>query len=83
MSTSLTSMSSSCLQQRDPTAYPYMFHHDPLHQLSTTYNQSRAAAVSAACNSAVAHAQSAVNAHPSYGSATGAASAPSTGTGKH
>lgn len=67
-------LSSSCLQQRDPGGYPYMFH-DPLHSLSSSYN-SRAAA---ACNSGVPQPTS----HPSYASATPTSSVPvSTGTGK-
>lgn len=69
-------LSSSCLQQRDPGGYPYMFH-DPLHSLSSSYN-SRAAA--AACNPAVAHAQPTT--HPSYAaSGTPTTAPPSTGTG--
>ncbi|XP_044254191.1 paired box protein Pax-6 isoform X1 [Tribolium madens] len=67
-------LSSSCLQQRDATGYPYMFH-DPLHSLSSSYN-SRATA----CNPAVAHTQPTT--HPSYASATTPTSVPaSTGTG--
>jgi paired box protein 6 len=67
-------LSSSCLQQRDATGYPYMFH-DPLHSLSSSYN-SRATA----CNPAVAHAQPTT--HPSYASGTTPTSVPaSTGTG--
>lgn len=66
-------LSSSCLQQRDPSGYPYMFH-DPLHSLSSSYN-SRAAA--AACNPAVAHAQPTT--HPAY-AATPTTAPPSTGT---
>jgi hypothetical protein len=81
MSNSLSSMSAagSCLQQREHSSYPYMFH-DPLHSLSSTYNHTaaRAAAVS---NPAVAHSQSAINTHPSYGGVT-TSSAPATGTGK-
>ncbi|XP_017774707.1 PREDICTED: paired box protein Pax-6 isoform X4 [Nicrophorus vespilloides] len=69
-------LSSSCLQQRDPSGYPYMFH-DPLHSLSSSYN-SRAAA--AACNPAVAHAQQTT--HPAYASSATPTSVPSTGTGK-
>lgn len=60
MSGSLSSMAAagSCLQQRDPTGgYPAYMFHDPLHSLSSTYGHSRAAAA-AACNPAVAHAQS-------------------------
>ncbi|XP_065346812.1 paired box protein Pax-6-like isoform X3 [Cloeon dipterum] len=49
MSTSLSSMSGSCLQQRD-SGYPYMFH-DHLSSLSSTYN-SRAVAAAAAAQSA-------------------------------
>lgn len=64
MTSSLSSMNGSCLQQREASSYPYMFH-DPLHSLSSSYNHSRAAAVSAACNSAVAH-QNSVNSHSSY-----------------
>ncbi|GLH01944.1 Uncharacterized protein GBIM_08003 [Gryllus bimaculatus] len=105
MSNSLGSMSSSCLQQRDAAAaaaastYPYMFH-DPLHSLGSTYNHSRAVAavsgVSAACNPAAAHSQSAISTHAaaaaaaaSYGSpgaaaAAAAASTPNaTGTGEY
>ncbi|XP_059484509.1 paired box protein Pax-6 isoform X2 [Neocloeon triangulifer] len=67
MSTSLSSMSGSCLQQRD-SGYPYMFH-DPLSSLSSTYN-SRAAAAAAACNSAVAAAAQGASHHASYGSPT-------------
>lgn len=79
MTSSLSSMNGSCLQQRDAaSSYPYMFH-DPLHSLSSTYNHSRAAAVSAACNSAVAH-QNSVNTHSSYGSVGSSSSGPS-GTG--
>ncbi|XP_031341932.1 paired box protein Pax-6 isoform X4 [Photinus pyralis] len=66
-------LSSSCLQQRDPSGYPYMFH-DPLHSLSSSYN-SRAAA---ACNSAVPQPSS----HPSYAAAAPTSAVPvSTGTG--
>lgn len=80
MTSSLSSMNGSCLQQRDAaSSYPYMFH-DPLHSLSSTYNHSRAAAVSAACNSAVAH-QNSVNTHSSYASVGSSSSGPS-GTGK-
>ncbi|KAF4531652.1 hypothetical protein B566_EDAN006583 [Ephemera danica] len=68
MTSSLSSMSGNCLQQRDPGSYSYMFH-DPLSTLSSTYN-SRAAAAAAACNPAVAaaaaaahQAQGAVNSH--------------------
>ncbi|XP_065158082.1 paired box protein Pax-6 isoform X2 [Atheta coriaria] len=68
-------LSSSCLQQRDPSGYPYMFH-DPLHSLSSSYN-SRAAA--AACNPVVAHAQQ--SSHPAYASSGTPTSVPSTGTG--
>ncbi|KAK6637568.1 hypothetical protein RUM44_007990 [Polyplax serrata] len=79
MTSSLSSMNGSCLQQRDAaSSYPYMFH-DPLHSLSSTYNHSRAAAVSAACNSAVAH-QNSVNTHSSYGGVGSGSSGPS-GTG--
>nr|XP_022903929.1 paired box protein Pax-6 isoform X3 [Onthophagus taurus] len=68
-------LSSSCLQQREATGYPYMFH-DPLHSLSSSYN-TRAAA---ACNPAVAHAQP--SSHPSYAPAGTPTSVPvSTGTG--
>lgn len=70
-------LSSSCLQQRDPSGYPYMFH-DPLHSLSSSYN-SRAAA--AACNPVVAHAQQ--SSHPAYASSGTPTSVPSTGTGKY
>ncbi|KAJ9583153.1 hypothetical protein L9F63_022504, partial [Diploptera punctata] len=68
----------SCLQQREHSSYPYMFH-DPLHSLSSTYNHSaaRAAAVS---NPAVAHSQSAINTHAPYGGVT-TSSTPATGTG--
>jgi hypothetical protein len=68
MSTSLSSMSGSCLQQRD-SGYPYMFH-DPLSSLSSTYN-SRAAAAAAACNPAMAAAAAAAHGgshHSSYSS---------------
>lgn len=85
MSNSLSSMSAaaaagSCLQQREHSSYPYMFH-DPLHSLSSTYNHSaaRAAAVS---NPAVAHSQSAINTHAPYGGVT-TSSTPATGTGKN
>lgn len=79
MTSSLSSMNGSCLQQREAaSSYPYMFH-DPLHSLSSTYNHSRAAAVSAACNSAVAH-QNSVNTHSSYGSVGSSSGGPS-GTG--
>ena len=79
---SLSSMSSSCLQQarehHHHSSYPYMFH-DPLHSLSSTYNHSR---VAAACNPAVAHAQSTVNTHPgAYPGTTAAPAVPTTGTG--
>ncbi|KDR22799.1 Paired box protein Pax-6, partial [Zootermopsis nevadensis] len=39
MTNSLSNMSvsGSCLQQREHSSYPYMFH-DPLHSLSSTYN---------------------------------------------
>lgn len=67
-------LTSSCLQQREATGYPYMFH-DPLHSLSSSYN-SRAAA----CNPAVAHTQP--SSHPAYGSAGSAGTPVSTGTGK-
>lgn len=69
-------LTSSCLQQREATGYPYMFH-DPLHSLSSSYN-SRAAA----CNPAVAHTQPTT--HPSYASGSTPTSAVpvSTGTGK-
>lgn len=81
MTSSLSSMNGSCLQQREAaSSYPYMFH-DPLHSLSSTYNHSRAAAVSAACNSAVAH-QNSVNTHSSYGGVGSSSGGPSgTGTG--
>lgn len=80
MTSSLSSMNGSCLQQRDAaSSYPYMFH-DPLHSLSSTYNHSRAAAVSAACNSAAAH-QNSVNTHSSYGTVGSSSTGPS-GTGK-
>lgn len=69
-------LTSSCLQQRDPSGYPYMFH-DPLHSLSSSYN-SRAA--TAACNPAVAHAQPTT--HPSYAAGPPTSAPPSTGTGK-
>ncbi|XP_045480712.1 paired box protein Pax-6 isoform X6 [Harmonia axyridis] len=69
MSSGLTS---SCLQQRDPTGYPYMFH-DPLHTLSSSYN-------SRSCNPAVAHAQP--PSHASYPPGSTPTSVPvSTGTG--
>lgn len=79
MSSSLSSMSSSCLQSRaDPGGYPYMFH-DPLHSLSSTY-QHQARAAAAACGPAVAHAQSAVNTHPAaYGASTPTSAPGSTG----
>ncbi|KAL3265738.1 hypothetical protein HHI36_009940 [Cryptolaemus montrouzieri] len=65
-------LSSSCLQQRDPTGYPYMFH-DPLHTLGSSYN-------SRPCNPAVAHAQP--PSHPSYPPGSTPSSVPvSTGTG--
>ncbi|XP_066252288.1 paired box protein Pax-6 isoform X1 [Euwallacea similis] len=68
-------LTSSCLQQRETTGYPYMFH-DPLHSLSSSYN-SRAAA----CNPAVAHSQPTTH-HPSYASGGSAGGTPvSTGTG--
>lgn len=66
-------LSSSCLQQREASAYPYMFH-DPLHSLSSTYN-------SRGCNPAVAHAQPTT--HPSYASNTPSSVPVSTGTGKN
>ncbi|XP_018335690.1 paired box protein Pax-6-like [Agrilus planipennis] len=70
------SLSSSCLQQRDPGGYPYMFH-DPLHSLSSSYN-SRAVAAAAVCNSGVPQPTS----HPTYAPATPTSSVPvSTGTG--
>lgn len=65
-------LTSSCLQQREASAYPYMFH-DPLHSLSSTYN-------SRGCNPAVAHAQPTT--HPSYASQPPSAVPVSTGTGK-
>lgn len=69
MSTSLSSMSGSCLQQRDPTSgYPYMFH-DTLTSLSSPYN-----ARAGPCNPS----QSAVNAHVSYAGGTSSV-APGTG----
>ncbi|XP_023719336.1 paired box protein Pax-6 isoform X1 [Cryptotermes secundus] len=79
MSNSLSSMAAagSCLQQREHSSYPYMFH-DPLHSLSSTYNHSAARA--AVSNPAVAHSQSAINTHPSYGGVT-TSSTPATGTG--
>lgn len=68
-------LTSSCLQQREATGYPYMFH-DPLHSLSSSYN-SRAAV----CNPAVAHTQPTT--HPSYASGGSTGGPPvSTGTGK-
>lgn len=84
MSGSLSSMSAagSCLQQRDPTGgYPAYMFHDPLHSLSSTYGHSRAAAA-AACNPAVAHAQS-TTAHGGYSSGTPTSASGSTGTGKY
>ncbi|KAG8301310.1 Paired box protein Pax-6 [Homalodisca vitripennis] len=75
MSSNLSSMSGSCLQQaRDHhSSYPYMFH-DPLHSLSSTYNHSRV-------NPAVAH-QSAVNSHPgAYHGTPATSGTPGTGTG--
>lgn len=65
-------LSSSCLQQREASAYPYMFH-DPLHSLSSSYN-------SRGCNPAVAHAQPTT--HPSYASNAPSSVPVSTGTGK-
>lgn len=80
MSNSLSSMAAagSCLQQREHSSYPYMFH-DPLHSLSSTYNHSAARA--AVSNPAVAHSQSAINTHAPYGGVT-TSSTPATGTGK-
>jgi hypothetical protein len=80
MSNSLSSMAAagSCLQQREHSSYPYKFH-DPLHSLSSTYNHSAARA--AVSNPAVAHSQSAINTHASYGGVT-TSSTPATGTGK-
>lgn len=66
-------LTSSCLQQREASAYPYMFH-DPLHSLSSSYN-------SRGCNPAVAHAQPTT--HPSYASNAPSAVPVSTGTGKY
>ena len=64
----LSSMSTSCLQNRDASSYYSMFHHDPLSSLSS-YGRS--------CG--VASQSSAINSHMgSYGSAL---SSPSAGTG--
>lgn len=75
MTSSLGSMTSSCLQQRD--SYPYMFH-DPL-SLSSPY----AAHPRSSCNPAAAHQQPPPQ-HSSYGgaSAAAAAAAVATSTGK-
>ncbi|CAH1159931.1 unnamed protein product [Phaedon cochleariae] len=64
-------LTSSCLQQREATGYPYMFH-DPLHSLSSSYN-------SRGCNPAVAHAQPTT--HPAYGPSAPSSVPVSTGTG--
>eukprot|EP00090_Calanus_glacialis_P009381 TRINITY_DN17750_c0_g1_i1.p1 TRINITY_DN17750_c0_g1~~TRINITY_DN17750_c0_g1_i1.p1 ORF type:complete len:501 (-),score=65.14 TRINITY_DN17750_c0_g1_i1:1095-2597(-) len=64
----LSSMSTSCLQNRDPSSYYSMFHHDPLSSLSS-YGRS--------CG--VASQSSAINSHMgSYGSSL---SSPSAGPG--
>ncbi|KAL1114970.1 hypothetical protein AAG570_007793, partial [Ranatra chinensis] len=75
MSTSLSTMSSSCLQQggrEHHGGYPYMFH-DPLHSLSSGYTPR------VTCNPAAAH-QTQVNSH-AY-TPTPAPTTPSTGTGE-
>lgn len=82
MSSNLSSMSSSCLQQaRDHSSYPYMFH-DPLHSLSSSYNHSRVAA----CSPAVPMAHQGQVSHPgAYHGAPGSAGGPpgsATGTGR-
>ena len=69
---SLSSMSPSCLQNRDPSSYYSMFHHDPLSSLSASYGRSCGASQSAA---------SAINSHMgSYGSSLTSSSS-STGSG--
>ncbi|XP_057659698.1 paired box protein Pax-6 isoform X1 [Diorhabda carinulata] len=65
-------LTSSCLQQREASGYPYMFH-DPLHSLSSSYN-------SRSCNPAIAHTQPTTH-HPSYGSNASSSVPSSTGTG--
>ncbi|XP_073999348.1 paired box 6 protein twin of eyeless isoform X2 [Rhodnius prolixus] len=76
-STSLTSMSSSCLQQaaRDhhtaAAGYPYMFHHDPL-SLTSSYSPR------VGCNPAAAHQPSPGAPYPP---APPPATTPTTGTG--
>ncbi|XP_037925748.1 paired box protein Pax-6 isoform X2 [Hermetia illucens] len=71
MTSSLGSMTSSCLQQRD--SYPYMFH-DPL-SLSSPY----AAHPRSSCNPAAAHQQPPPQ-HSSYGGASAAAAAAAVAT---
>lgn len=60
MATTLGSMSSTCLQQRDSYHHPYMFH-DPL-SLSAQY-AAHPARHHTPCNPAAAHQQS----HPQHG----------------
>jgi paired box protein 6 len=73
MTSSLGSMASSCLQQRE--AYPYMFH-DPLHTLSAAAGPYGSHPRSA-CNPTAAHQQppaGAVGQHPTYVSGSTTAS---------
>ena len=67
---SLSSMSTSCLQNRDASSYYSMFHHDPLSSLSS-YGRS--------CGVASAQSASAINSHMgSYGSSLTSSSSSST-----
>ena len=73
MGSSLSSMTSSCLQDRGSAgSYPYsMFHHDPLSSLSSPYGRS--------CG--VTSQSSAINSHmASYGSSLSSATTGSPGT---
>ena len=67
---SLSSMSTSCLQNRDASSYYSMFHHDPLSSLSS-YGRS--------CGVASAQSASAINSHMgTYGSSLTSSSSSST-----
>ena len=67
---SLSSMSTSCLQNRDASSYYSMFHHDPLSSLSS-YGRS--------CGVASAQWASAINSHMgTYGSSLTSSSSSST-----
>ena len=67
---SLSSMSTSCLQNRDPSSYYSMFHHDPLSSLST-YGRSCGVASQSAANMG------------SYGSSLTSSSSSSGSSGKN